>query len=278
MPTIENRLKAYIETLPESKLKAAMAYALLGGGKRIRPMLGMTLLESKGVDPTPYIEAFLAVEMIHTYSLIHDDLPAMDDDTLRRGKPTVHIAFDEAIAILAGDALLTDSFRLVTQNKYLSALQKVEIIDIISSKAGSTGMVFGQIKDIESEDKMITIEDLNLMYELKTANLIQASLMIAGVILSDHDIKNYEDLGYYIGLIFQIQDDILEYTLSPEEFGKSKSDDIRNKPTYVSLLGLDKANQVLNTYVDTLNTLIESLYIKDTVIHTQIKLLLNRRK
>ena len=113
--------------------------------------------------------------MIHTYSLIHDDLPAMDDDTLRRGKPTVHIAFDEAIAILAGDALLTDSFRLVTQNKYLSALQKVEIIDIISSKAGSTGMVFGQIKDIESEDKMITIEDLNLMYELKTANLIQAS-------------------------------------------------------------------------------------------------------
>lgn len=278
MPTIENRLKAYIETLPESKLKAAMAYALLGGGKRIRPMLGMTLLESKGVDPTPYIEAFLAVEMIHTYSLIHDDLPAMDDDTLRRGKPTVHIAFDEAIAILAGDALLTDSFRLVTQNKYLSALQKVEIIDIISSKAGSTGMVFGQIKDIESEDKMITIEDLNLMYELKTANLIQASLMIAGVILSDHDIKSYEDLGYYIGLIFQIQDDILEYTLSPEEFGKSKSDDIRNKPTYVSLLGLDKANQVLNTYVDTLNTLIESLYIKDTFIHTQIKLLLNRRK
>lgn len=278
MPTIENRLKAYIETLPESKLKAAMAYALLGGGKRIRPMLGMTLLESKGVDPTPYIEAFLAVEMIHTYSLIHDDLPAMDDDTLRRGKPTVHIAFDEAIAILAGDALLTDSFRLVTQNKYLSALQKVEIIDIISSKAGSTGMVFGQIKDIESEDKMITIEDLNLMYELKTANLIQASLMIAGVILSDHDIKSYEDLGYYIGLIFQIQDDILEYTLSPEEFGKSKSDDIRNKPTYVSLLGLEKANQVLNTYVDTLNTLIESLYIKDTVIHTQIKLLLNRRK
>ena len=278
MPTIENRLKAYIETLPESKLKAAMAYALLGDGKRIRPMLGMTLLESKGVDPTPYIEAFLAVEMIHTYSLIHDDLPAMDDDTLRRGKPTVHIAFDEAIAILAGDALLTDSFRLVTQNKYLSALQKVEIIDIISSKAGSTGMVFGQIKDIESEDKMITIEDLNLMYELKTANLIQASLMIAGVILSDHDIKSYEDLGYYIGLIFQIQDDILEYTLSPEEFGKSKSDDIRNKPTYVSLLGLDKANQVLNTYVDTLNTLIESLYIKDTVIHTQIKLLLNRRK
>lgn len=278
MPTIENRLKAYIETLPESKLKAAMAYALLGGGKRIRPMLGMTLLESKGVDPTPYIEAFLAVEMIHTYSLIHDDLPAMDDDTLRRGKPTVHIAFDEAIAILAGDALLTDSFRLVTQNKYLSALQKVEIIDIISSKAGSTGMVFGQIKDIESEDKMITIKDLNLMYELKTANLIQASLMIAGVILSDHDIKSYEDLGYYIGLIFQIQDDILEYTLSPEEFGKSKSDDIRNKPTYVSLLGLDKANQVLNTYVDTLNTLIESLSIKDTVIHTQIKLLLNRRK
>ncbi|WP_264229735.1 polyprenyl synthetase family protein [Acholeplasma laidlawii] len=278
MSTIEERLKSYIDTLPKSKLKDAMAYALLGGGKRIRPILGMTLLESKGVDPTPYIDAFLAVEMIHTYSLIHDDLPAMDDDSLRRGKPTLHIAFDEATAILAGDALLTDSFKMVVNNNHLSALQKVQIIDLLASKAGSMGMVFGQIKDIESENKKITIEDLNLMYELKTANLIQASLMIAGVILSDHDIKSYEDLGYYIGLIFQIQDDILEYTLSPEEFGKSKSDDIRNKPTYVSLLGLDKANQVLNTYVDTLNTLIESLYIKDTVIHTQIKLLLNRRK
>lgn len=278
MSTIENRLKAYIETLPESKLKAAMAYALLGGGKRIRPMLGMTLLESKGVDPTPYIEAFLAVEMIHTYSLIHDDLPAMDDDSLRRGKPTVHIAFDEATAILAGDALLTDSFKMVVNNNHLSALQKVQIIDIIASKAGSMGMVFGQIKDIESEDKMVTIENLNLMYELKTANLIQASLMIAGIILSDHDIKSYEDLGYYIGLIFQIQDDILEYTLSPEEFGKSKSDDIRNKPTYVSLLGLDEANEVLTKFVATLNRLIDLLNIKDTVIHTQIKLLLNRRK
>ncbi|OED58950.1 polyprenyl synthetase family protein [Acholeplasma laidlawii] len=278
MSTIEERLKSYIDTLPKSKLKDAIAYVLLGGGKRIRPILGMTLLESKGVDPTPYIDAFLVVEMIHTYSLIHDDLPAMDDDSLRRGKPTVHIAFDEATAILAGDALLTDSFKMVVNNNHLSALQKVQIIDIIASKAGSMGMVFGQIKDIESENKKITIEDLNLMYELKTANLIQASLMIAGVILSEQEIKSYEELGYYIGLIFQIQDDILEYTLSPEEFGKSKSDDIRNKPTYVSLLGLDEANEVLTKYVATLNRLIDLLNIKDTAMHTQIKLLLNRRK
>ena len=139
MSIIEDRLNSYIETLPDSKLKEAIAYALLGNGKRIRPILGMSLLESKGIDPKPYIEAFLAIEFIHTYSLIHDDLPAMDDDTLRRGKPTVHIAFDEATAILAGDALLTDSFKLVTQNKYLTPDQKVMILDIMSSKAGSTG-------------------------------------------------------------------------------------------------------------------------------------------
>ncbi len=278
MPIIEERLNKYLETMQDSKLKQAISYALLGNGKRIRPMLGMSLLESKGVNPLPYLDAFIATEFIHTYSLIHDDLPAMDNDTLRRGKPTLHIAFDEGLAILAGDALLTDSFALITNNQLLSSDQKVQIIDILSKKAGSLGMVLGQMKDIESEDKFITIDDLNLMYELKTANLIQAALMTAAVICKPDALEQYERLGYYIGLIFQIQDDILEHTSTPEAIGKSKSDAIRNKPTYVSLLGLQNALDVLSNYTEQLNTLIDSLNIKDTPVHEQIKLLLNRNK
>lgn len=278
MPIIEERLNKYLETMQDSKLKQAISYALLGNGKRIRPMLGMSLLESKGINPLPYLDAFIATEFIHTYSLIHDDLPAMDNDTLRRGKPTLHIAFDEGLAILAGDALLTDSFALITNNQLLSSDQKVQIIDILSKKAGSLGMVLGQMKDIESEDKSITIDDLNLMYELKTANLIQAALMTAAVICRPNALKQYEQLGYYIGLIFQIQDDILEYTSTPEAIGKSKSDALRNKPTYVSLLGLQNALDVLSNYINQLNTLIDSLNIKDTPVHEQIKLLLNRNK
>lgn len=278
MPIIEERLNKYLETMQDSKLKQAISYALLGNGKRIRPMLGMSLLESKGINPLPYLDAFIATEFIHTYSLIHDDLPAMDNDTLRRGKPTLHIAFDEGLAILAGDALLTDSFALITNNQLLSSDQKVQIIDILSKKAGSLGMVLGQMKDIESEDKSITIDDLNLMYELKTANLIQAALMTAAVICRPNALKQYEQLGYYIGLIFQIQDDILEYTSTPEAIGKSKSDALRNKPTYVSLLGLQNAMDVLSNYINQLNMLIDSLNIKDTPVHEQIKLLLNRNK
>src|SRR5690554_6270270 len=229
MKNIQLALNQYIDSLPNSPLKDAISYALLGEGKRVRPLLAFNLLQSKGMDPAPYLSALISVELIHTYSLIHDDLPAMDDDTLRRGKPTVHIKFDEATAILAGDALLTDSFYLLARSNVLSGDEKSKIIEILSKKSGSLGMVLGQIYDIESENRKITIDHLNKMYELKTSNLIQASLMIASVIIAPSDVEKYEQLGYYIGLIYQIQDDILEHTLTTEEFGKSKSDDIRNK-------------------------------------------------
>lgn len=278
MPYIDEHLKKYLNGLPDSKLKTAMDYALVGGGKQIRPMLALSLLVSKGMDPTPYVDALLAVELVHTYSLIHDDLPSMDNDSLRRGKPTVHIAFDEATAILAGDALLTDSFNLIVQNKTLTDYQKVALVQILSKKSGSQGMVYGQIKDIESEQQSIMIEDLKLMYELKTSYLIQAALMSAAVICAPNEVKDYEALGYYIGLIFQIQDDILEYTLTPEETGKSRSDEIRNKPTYISLLGLEQARMILNDYTRELNNLIIKLNLSETKLHEQIRLLLTRKK
>ncbi len=278
MKNIELALNQYIDSLSNNPLKDTMAYALLGEGKRVRPLLASNLLQSKGIDPSAYLSALISVELIHTYSLIHDDLPAMDDDTLRRGKPTVHIQFDEATAILAGDALLTDSFSLIASHQNLTDQQKVQMVQILSNKAGSLGMVLGQIKDIESENQAITIDDLNEMYVLKTANLIQASLMLGAVIAAPNDLLAYEKLGYYIGLIFQIQDDLIEHLYTSEKIGKSKSDLSRNKPTYVSLLGLEQTQQKLKDYTNKLNELIDALGLKNTKLHEQINNLLTREK
>lgn len=278
MKNIQLALNQYIDTLSNSPLKDAIAYALLGEGKRVRPLLASNLLLSKNIDPRPYLSALVSVELIHTYSLIHDDLPAMDNDTLRRSKPTVHIQFDEATAILAGDALLTDSFSLITNNPNLTDQQKVHMVHILSKKAGSLGMVLGQIKDVESENQAITIDDLNEMYVLKTANLMQASLMLGAVIAAPNDLLLYKKLGYYIGLIFQIQDDLIEHLYTSEKIGKSKSDLSRNKPTYVSLLGLEQTQLILNNYTDALNKLIHELGLQNMKLHEQIKTLLTREK
>ena len=243
---IHDALNQYIETLEDSTLKDGISYALLAGGKRIRPLLMLQVIEHYGLDSNHYVDVAIALELLHTYSLVHDDLPSMDNDTLRRGKPTLHIAFDEATAILVGDALLTDSFNLIASSKKLSSDQKIKMIDILSKKTGSKGMVFGQILDIESEKQAIDINHLELMYIHKTANLIQASFMM-GAIASNafDDINDWADIGRSLGFYFQIQDDILEYTSTPETLGKSKSDDVREKPTYVSLKGLDQSLQFL---------------------------------
>ncbi len=243
---IHDALNQYIETLEDSTLKDGISYALLAGGKRIRPLLMLQVIEHYGLDSNHYVDVAIALELLHTYSLVHDDLPSMDNDTLRRGKPTLHIAFDEATAILVGDALLTDSFNLIASSKKLSSDQKIKMIDILSKKTGSKGMVFGQILDIESEKQAIDINHLELMYIHKTANLIQASFMM-GAIASNafDDINDWADIGRSLGFYFQVQDDILEYTSTPETLGKSKSDDVREKPTYVSLKGLDQSQQFL---------------------------------
>lgn len=244
---INDALKRYIDTLDNSTLKEGITYALLAGGKRIRPLLMLQVIEHYGLNPETYMDVAIALELLHTYSLVHDDLPSMDNDTLRRGKPTLHIAFNEATAILVGDALLTDSFRIISSSLVLTSDQKVKIIDILSSKTGSKGMVYGQILDIESEKQTVNLNHLEVMYVHKTANLIQASFIL-GAIASNafNDINNWESLGHALGLYFQIQDDVLEYTSTPEILGKSKSDDIRKKPTYVSLKGLEYAQQTLD--------------------------------
>ena len=267
---IHNALQHYIDSLESSTLKDGISYALLAGGKRIRPLLMLQVIEHYGLDPNDYVDVAIALELLHTYSLVHDDLPSMDNDTLRRGKPTLHIAFDEATAILVGDALLTDSFNIISSSTTLTSDQKIKMVDILSRKTGSKGMVYGQILDIESEKQTIDINHLELMYFHKTANLIQASFVM-GAIASNafRDINDWEDLGKSLGLYFQIQDDILEHTSTPEMLGKSKSDDIREKPTYVSLNGLEYANQLLDSLNLTILETQNKLHIFDgPLLHT----------
>jgi len=195
----------------------------------------------------------------------------MDDDTLRRGKPTLHIAFDEATAILVGDALLTDSFHLLSKSSILSPDQKVKMIEVLSNKTGSKGMVYGQILDIESEKQTIDINHLDLMYLHKTANLIQASFMMGAIASKAYgDVLHWESLGQALGLYFQIQDDLLEFTSTPEMLGKSKSDDKREKPTYVSIKGLEQTKSMLTLLDRSILDYQKKLHINDGSLLTTL--------
>lgn len=210
-------------------LHQAMNYSLLAGGKRIRPALLLSLVE----DEKMAYPAAAALEMIHTYSLIHDDLPAMDNDDLRRGKPTNHIQFGQATAILAGDALLTDAFGLCSHYE-----QAGRLVSILSDCAGSKGMVYGQILDMNKDD------DIQQMYIFKTARLLQAALVM-GAILSKKDelLDDLWSLGENLGYFFQIQDDLLEMTSNELTMGKSLSDIQNDKGSLVAKWGLNQAKK-----------------------------------
>ena len=230
-------------------LVKAMAYSLMAGGKRIRPVLCLAACEAVGGSPQDALTAACALEMIHTYSLIHDDLPAMDDDELRRGKATCHIAFDEATAILAGDALLTLAFEVLSsvpptdQNQ---AAQWLRVIQLISQAAGFRGMVQGQMLDIASEGRNLTADELKTMHRLKTGALIEASLA-CGALLGGADQRQTDLLNSYarkIGLAFQVADDILNVEGNPELMGKSTgTDSLREKSTYPSVLGIQASKE-----------------------------------
>lgn len=254
-------LKTYLETskqlieqwlttvlhspIPEYKrLYEAMNYSLLQGGKRIRPILTKAVLEAMKVDASLYKEFLCALECIHTYSLIHDDLPAMDNDDYRRGNLTNHKVYGDGMAILAGDGLLTYAFQLCSENTTASAEQKIKAIQCLATAAGPEGMVGGQAFDLLSEGKHIPLEELKVLHSGKTGALFNAAIEL-GLILSNADQEKYAAYMTYancLGLLFQITDDILDVTGTIEELGKTPGSDIRqDKSTYVSLLGLDEA-------------------------------------
>lgn len=225
-------------------LYESMSYSLMQGGKRIRPILSKAVLEMFHKDPADYKEFLCAMECIHTYSLVHDDLPAMDNDDYRRGNLTNHKVYGDGMAILAGDGLLTYAFQLCSKNTTASAEQKIKAIQCLATAAGPEGMVGGQAFDLLSEGKHIPLEELKVLHSGKTGALFNAAIEL-GLILSNADQAKYAAYMTYancLGLLFQITDDILDVTGTIEELGKTPGSDIRqDKSTYVSLLGLDEA-------------------------------------
>ncbi|EAT12318.1 (2E,6E)-farnesyl diphosphate synthase [Bermanella marisrubri] len=229
------------------RLKDAMTYSLLNGGKRVRPLMVYATTRSLSGDLQAADQCALAVEMIHAYSLVHDDLPAMDDDELRRGQPTCHIAFDEATAILAGDALQTQAFQVLVQPiDGMAPQQQLRMVQTLAHASGLAGMAGGQSLDLEAVDKQVDIEYLQNMHLHKTGALIEASVKLGGLCAnaSEQQLSYLSVYAQAIGLAFQVQDDILDVISDTRTLGKPQgSDESRNKPTYVSLLGLDGAKR-----------------------------------
>jgi len=263
-----------VPDLPEKSLFEAMRYSLMAGGKRLRPVLSLAvcdMLEGNREDVMPFA---CAIEMIHAYSLIHDDLPCMDNDDFRRGKPTNHKVFGEAKAILAGDALLNTACEIMLDAVLADdkdTLGKAAAARIIMDAAGSAGMIAGQIIDLESEDAPISFEELCRMHSLKTGALIRASILSAAR-LCRADEKTWEALdryGQYIGLAFQIKDDLLDYEGDAEVIGKSTGSDEKNhKSTYVTLLGIKKAKELLKETVEEAVKALKDLRNTDFLIKT----------
>jgi len=229
----------------------AMHYAVFNGGKRLRPIMVMEGARLAGKDPDMVIPSACALEMLHSYSLVHDDLPAMDDDDFRRGKPTCHKVFGEANAILTGDALLTAAFEIIARNADVDGVESQKVIRVIrevAEAAGSQGMIGGQVMDLEAEGRRIDYETLRTLHSLKTGRLFRASLR-AGAILAGMDESGLEALSNYaehFGLAFQISDDILDVQGDEKLIGKPVGSDEKNhKTTYPSLFGMDKAQQLL---------------------------------
>jgi len=242
-----------------SIIKESMLYSLEAGGKRLRPLLLFATLASFGKETSKGLKIAAAIEMIHTYSLIHDDLPSMDNDDLRRGKPTNHKVFGDAMAILAGDALLTYSFQLITEmaDEDVDARMKLLLMKELSQAAGAEGMVGGQVADIIGEDKQLTLEQLEYIHIHKTGKLLNCSV-VSGAILADADEKTIEklsDFALHLGLAFQIRDDILDLEGTEAVIGKPVgSDEGNHKVTYPALLTLDGAKEALRKQIDLAKT------------------------
>lgn len=250
---IDKALESYLELKdnPQHIIYEAMRYSVFAGGKRLRPLIMWETAKMCGgswEDVKPFA---CALEMVHTYSLIHDDLPAMDNDDLRRGMPTSHIKFGEDIAILAGDALLTKAFEVIARAEYTDAARAMRAAGIFAAAAGTEGMVGGQVVDLASEGKDISLEELQYIHLLKTGALLRIAADVGAIMAGadETEIKAVDDFARYLGIAFQIRDDILDVTGTEEELGKPiGSDAEEEKNTYVKLCGIEKSEQLVEEY------------------------------
>lgn len=269
----------------------AMNYSILAGGKRLRPMLMEETFQLFGGDNRDIMEPFMAaMEMIHTYSLVHDDLPAMDNDEYRRGRKTTHIVYGEAMAILAGDGLLNFAFETASKafqgisnsdetEEFVEYKRVAKALQILSTKAGIYGMIGGQVVDVEEYTGEVSRERLDFIYRLKTSALIEASMMIGAVLAgaSEEDIDIIERMARNIGLAFQIKDDILDVTSTTEVLGKAThSDDKNNKTTYVTIMNLEKASDEVTNLSEQAIQAFSTLQYKNEYLKTLIVKLITR--
>lgn len=268
-----------------ARLYDSMKYSLMAGGKRLRPILVLAVLEALGKSVERGIPYAVALEMIHTYSLIHDDLPAMDDDDLRRGKPTNHKMFDEATAILAGDALLTRAFGHIAQaysiHPEVKAETTVKLIAELGKRAGAVGMVGGQMADIQGEGRHLTVEELEYIHHHKTGDLLVAALLGGGYLAEadDRQLAALHTYGVSIGLAFQIQDDLLNVEGDAALLGKAVGSDAqKQKATYPALLGLDASRERLGKLIDDAKQALTDAGIAHSALHMLADYVVSRNK
>ena len=248
----QNRIESTLQgilpgaDIAPQRLHQAMRYAVLGGGKRVRPLLAFASGELTGADTERVAIAGAAVELIHAYSLVHDDLPCMDDDVLRRGQPTCHVEYDEATALLVGDALQSLAFQLMAEYRLAAdSAGQLEMVKLLAAAAGSRGMAGGQAIDLESIGKSLTVPELEFMHIHKTGALIRAATLLGarcGNGVAENEVARIDHFAKYIGLAFQVVDDVLDAEASTATLGKTAGKDAQhNKPTYVSALGVARS-------------------------------------
>ena len=250
---VERALERWVPDDSPAGLGSVMRYAVLDGGKRLRPLLVMAAAEAVSGDTRSALRAAIAVELIHAYSLVHDDMPCMDNDVLRRGKPTVHVKFGEAQAMLAGDAMQALAFDVLTPDEGMAPALMSRLVQLLARASGHAGMAGGQAIDLASVGQQLDEASLRDMHRRKTGVLLQASVMMGAACgdVSPGVLAALSDYGAAVGLAFQVVDDVLDVTQASEVLGKTAGKDVdQNKPTYVSLLGLDAAQRYAHTLRD----------------------------
>lgn len=277
---IEEQLVEIMAQYQASDVSNACAYSLLGDGKRIRPLLMMALIKDYGYDPFIAMDAALALEMIQTYSIVHDDLPAMDDDDYRRGRLSNHKVFGEATAILAGDGLLTMAFETLALSGY-SDDKVVKLVKLFADKSGINGMILGQSLDLKFEKQAVdSLEELLGMYDLKTGCLLTVALQSAAILVGkEKDLPCLQSIGFKCGRAFQIQDDIFDKTKTQEELGKTiGSDDTNQKTTALSFLSIEDATQLVSQYYREIREELSELKLLTSETYDLIEYLMARQR
>ncbi|WP_107923878.1 polyprenyl synthetase family protein [Lysinibacillus parviboronicapiens] len=279
-PQVEAEMFALVEKIDApADLKESMLYSLQAGGKRIRPLFVLAVLELFAKDKEHGLTVGAVIEMIHTYSLIHDDLPSMDNDDFRRGKPTNHKVFGEALATLAGDALNTLAFGILARLD-LSAEKRIELVNLLSVAAGAEGMVGGQVLDMEGEKRQLNLTELEHVHVNKTGALLRFSIESGAVLadVSEEDRATLKEYAHHIGLAFQIQDDILDIEGTTEELGKTAGKDVAsNKSTYPALLTLDGAKDKLDEHYQLAIAALERLHVNASLLHEFATYIVHRK-